>query len=90
MNGTNHVVRARVQVLYERGLHARPASLVAQRARQFQSDVAIVLVDSPVEISTQPGTRADAKNILDLMFLAAPCGARLEFLASRETTLSSR
>jgi phosphotransferase system HPr (HPr) family protein len=75
---SNQVVKARVEVLYERGLHARPASLVAQRAREFQADVALVLVESPVEISTPPGTRADAKNIMDLMFLAAPCGTQLD------------
>lgn len=78
MTGSNHVVRSQVEVLHEKGLHARPASLVAQRAREFQADIAVVLVESPVEISTPPGTRADAKNIMDLMFLAAPCGTRLD------------
>ena len=74
----NGACRARVEVLYERGLHARPAMLLAQRAQQFQSDIAIVLVKTPVATSTPLGTRADAKNIMDLMFLAAPCGTELE------------
>jgi phosphocarrier protein NPr len=78
VTGQNHVIRARVEVLTEKGLHARPASLVAQRAREFQADVALVLIESPEEITTPPGTRADAKNIMDLMFLAAPCGTQLD------------
>ncbi len=82
MTGSNHVVRARIEVIHEKGLHARPASLVAQKAREYQSEIALVLVESPVTISTPPGTRADAKNIMDLMFLAAPCGTKLDVEAS--------
>jgi phosphocarrier protein NPr len=73
--------RARVEVTYERGLHARPASVLAQRARAFHSDITLVLVSAPIEISTPPGTRADAKNIMDVMFLAAPCGTQLDIEA---------
>jgi phosphocarrier protein NPr len=76
--GAGQVVRARVAMGYERGMHARPALLLAQRAREFQADVTLVLVSCPVEISTPPGTRADAKSMLDLMFLQAPCGSDLE------------
>lgn len=82
MAGEDNVVRIRVEVKNEKGLHARPATLVAQRAREFQADVALVLVESPVHISTPPGQRADAKNIMDVMFLAAPQGARLDVEAS--------
>ena len=74
----NQIVRARVSMGYERGMHARPALLLAQRAREFQADIALVLVSCPVEISTPPGTRADAKSMLDLMFLQAPCGSELD------------
>lgn len=76
--GSDQVVRARVTMGYERGMHARPALLLAQRAREFQADIALVLVSCPVEISTPAGTRADAKSMLDLMFLQAPCGSELE------------
>jgi len=82
MTGENHVVRVRVEVHNEKGLHARPATLVAQRAREFQSEVALVLVESPVHISTPPGQRADAKNIMDVMFLAAPQGSQIDVEAS--------
>lgn len=75
---SDQVVRARVTMGYERGMHARPALLLAQRAREFQADVALVLVSCPVDISTPPGTRADAKSMLDLMFLQAPCGSELD------------
>jgi phosphocarrier protein len=78
MTGNDHVVRTRVVVKNEKGLHARPATLVAQRAREFRSDISLVLVESPVHISTPPGQRADAKNIMDVMFLAAPQGASLD------------
>ena len=76
--GSDQVVRARVEVVYEHGLHVRPASALVQRAQEFQSDVSLVLVSSPVEISTPPGTRADAKNIIDLIFLGAPAGSLLD------------
>ena len=78
MTGSNHVVRVRVEVKNEKGLHARPATLVAQRAREFQAEVVLVLVESPVHISTPPGQRADAKNIMDVMFLAAPHGSKID------------
>jgi phosphotransferase system HPr (HPr) family protein len=74
--------RARVEVTYERGLHARPASVLAQRAREFHSEIALVLVSCPTDISTPVGTRADAKNIMDVMFLAAPCGTQLDIEAT--------
>lgn len=75
------VARARVEIRYERGLHARPATLIAERARRFHADVTLVLLRSPIEISTPPGTRADAKNVMDIMFLAAPQGTELEIEA---------
>jgi phosphocarrier protein len=76
--GPDPVVRARLTMGYDRGMHARPALLLAQRAREFQADIALVLVSCPVDISTPAGTRADAKSMLDLMFLQAPCGSELD------------
>ena len=63
-------------------MHARPALLLAQRAREFQADVSLVLVSCPVDISTPAGTRADAKSMLDLMFLQAPSGSELDVEAT--------
>jgi phosphocarrier protein len=74
-------VRCRVVVRHDGGLHARPASRVAQRASEFQSEIVLVLVRTPVEMSTPPGTRADAKNIMDVMLLAAPSGTELDIEA---------
>jgi phosphocarrier protein NPr len=67
----------KVRIGYDRGLHARPASVVAERARQYACDIEVVMLEAPEGTSTPPGTRADAKNILDLMFLGAPCGTEL-------------
>jgi phosphocarrier protein len=74
--------RQRVEVVNAQGLHARPAALLVQRARGFTADVALVLVSAPPGSGAEPGTRVDAKNVLDVMFLAAPCGARLDLEAS--------
>jgi phosphocarrier protein len=76
------VVRRRVEVVNAQGLHARPAALLVQRARGFASDVALVLVSAPEGSGAEPGTRVDGKNVLDVMFLAAPCGAQLDLEAN--------
>jgi phosphotransferase system HPr (HPr) family protein len=76
------IARRRVEVQNVQGLHARPAALLVQRARRFASDVALVLIAAPEGTGAEPGTRVDAKNVLDVMFLAAPCGAVLEVEAT--------
>jgi phosphotransferase system HPr (HPr) family protein len=70
-------VRRRVTVLNAQGLHARPAVVLAERARQFSSDVALVSVEGTGEA----GTSVDAKNAVDVLLLGAPPGAILEVQA---------
>ncbi|MDR2161578.1 MAG: HPr family phosphocarrier protein [Desulfovibrio sp.] len=61
-----------VRVMDNLGLHARPAAKVARTARQFQSDIFL----------SWRGVSADAKNILDILFLSAPHNACLTLLCS--------
>jgi phosphotransferase system HPr (HPr) family protein len=70
-------VRRRVTVLNDPGLHARPAVVLAERARQFVADVALVGVTGTVEV----GQRVDAKNVVEVLLLGAPQGAVLEIEA---------
>jgi phosphocarrier protein HPr len=67
-------VRRRVTVLNDPGLHARPAVVLAERARQFVARVALVGVTGTVEV----GQRVDAKNVVEVLLLGAPQGAVLE------------
>lgn len=70
--------RRRVTVVNRQGIHARPAALLVQRARSFACDLALVLLEAPEGAGAEAGTRVDAKDVLDVMFLGAPCGATLE------------
>lgn len=54
------------------GLHARPAALVAQLAGSFDAKICIFDAEN---------TSADAKSILSLLMLGAPCGAELRVCA---------
>jgi phosphotransferase system HPr (HPr) family protein len=62
-----------VKILNRLGLHARPAALIARCAAKFQS---------AVSLTPDGGTRADAKSILSLLMLGAPCGTVLALEAS--------
>ncbi|MBE6368100.1 MAG: HPr family phosphocarrier protein [Lentisphaerae bacterium] len=57
-----------VKILNRLGLHARPAALVAQCAGKFEAAVNLI---------TAGGSTADAKSILSLLMLGAPCGSVL-------------
>lgn len=61
------MVSRSVRVLDDFGLHARPAARVARVARQFHSRVTLSLGEAS----------ADAKSILEILFLSAPRGASL-------------
>jgi len=61
-----------VQLTNKYGLHARPATLIAQTAKMFKSDVVLVKGDEKV----------DAKSIFGLMTLAAEKGALLRIRAT--------
>jgi phosphocarrier protein len=66
-----------VRVLDDLGLHARPAARVAQTARQFRSEVTLSL----------EGASANAKSILDILFLSAPRGASLTLICTGSDAL---
>lgn len=61
-----------VTILNRLGLHARPAALVAQAAGRFSADI---------RLSPSGGGEADAKSILSLLMLGAPCGTVLKLSA---------
>ena len=64
-----------VKILNRLGLHARPAALIAQCASRFASDISLTPVG---------GVPADAKSILSLLMLGAPCGTTLKLAANGE------
>jgi phosphocarrier protein len=64
---TDASVRAEVVLKNKYGLHARPATLIAQTAKPFQCDIALV----------KDGTKVDAKSIFGMLTLAAESGATL-------------
>lgn len=61
-----------VTVKHKFGIHARPATKIVSLCTKFQSDIQIVKAGEPP---------ANAKNILDIMMLAAACGSELELRA---------
>ena len=63
--------RRLVEVTNELGLHLRAASRFVQVCRRFQSAIRV----------SCGGQVADGSSVLDLMSLAAECGARLELEA---------
>lgn len=76
--GAEGATRRRVRVVNPKGIHARPAAMLASKARGFSCELALVLVEAPAGSGAEPGTRVDAKDVLDIMFLGAPAGATLE------------
>ena len=64
------VVRS-VVLLNEHGLHARPISRLLEVARRFGASL-VIRCD---------GAKADGRRMLQMLTLAAPCGASLEFEA---------
>lgn len=56
--------RCRVRIGHGKGLHARPAALVAQTAGRFQADTRLLKGEQA----------ANAKNILEVMILAVGPG----------------
>ena len=61
-----------VTITTEKGLHLRPADLIARRAAEFESAIQI----------TKDGNSVDAKSILSLMTLAAEQGSELAINAT--------
>ncbi len=56
------------------GLHARPATLIAQTAKPFSSEISL----------EKDGQVVDAKSIFGMLTLAAECGATLTLRARGE------
>ena len=61
-------MEVKVKILNRLGLHARPASLIAQAAGRFAANISL---------TPDGGLPADAKSILSLLMLGAPCGTEL-------------
>ncbi len=64
--------RRQVEITNALGFHLRAVSQFVQLSRQFQANVRVCY----------DGRAADGRSILDLMTLAAGCGARLEIEAT--------
>jgi phosphocarrier protein HPr len=66
---TNTARQARVEVVLKNkyGLHARPATLIAQTAKAFASGITL----------EKDGQVVDAKSIFGMLTLAAECGSGL-------------
>lgn len=64
---------AEVKVCNEKGIHAFPSSLIVRLAAQFESEVCLhnLVTDTTV----------DAKSILEVMMINAPCGTPLKITA---------
>lgn len=76
--------RRRVRIVNAKGVHARPAAMLATRAKGFRADLQLTLVEVPEGGGAEAGTRVDAKDVLEIMFLGAPAGACLEIEARGE------
>ena len=64
--------RRQVEITNALGFHLRAASQFVQLSRQYQADVRVCC----------DGRAADGRSILDLLTLAAECGAGLEIEAT--------
>lgn len=67
------MIKKVVTVRHKYGIHARPAARIVSLCNGFVSDI---------EIVKEGESPANAKNILDIMMLAAACGSDLELRAS--------
>lgn len=62
------MIRKKIRIVNEAGLHARPAAALVKTAGQFESDFFIHMY----------GYRVNGKSILGVMTLAAEKGAEME------------
>ncbi len=68
------MVSKELKVLNESGIHARPAALIVETCCRFRSDISFL----------KDGMRANAKSIMNIMLLAAECGATVRVEAEGE------
>lgn len=71
MSETVDKASAAVVLKNKYGLHARPATLIAQTAKPFASSISLA----------KDGQVVDAKSIFGMLTLAAECGSTLELTA---------
>ena len=71
-DGSTAEVVVQVKILNPAGLHARPAALIVERAKAFESDVRIV----------KNGKAANAKSVMSLLALGALTGDVVSVVAS--------
>jgi len=64
------MIKKKVKVLNEAGLHARPSSVLVKIASEFESELFVEMY----------GYRVNGKSILGLMTLAAEEGAEMELI----------
>jgi len=74
-------VSRRVEVLNKAGLHARPAMMLSMEAKRFECAIELVLPCALPGHHLVAGSRADAKNSIELISLGAPHGTLLEIEA---------
>lgn len=68
------MLEIKVTLINKRGLHARAATRLVQTCKQFQSQIVVCLNERT----------ANARNIMQLLMLAAPCGTELTLRAEGE------
>ncbi len=66
------VIEETLEVLNERGLHARPVTRIAQTASKFRCELTL----------TREGQTANAKSVMGMLLLACPRGAKVTVRAS--------
>ncbi len=71
MSEAANKVGAEVVLKNKYGLHARPATLIAQTAKPFESSISLA----------KDGQVVDAKSIFGMLTLAAECGSTLQISA---------
>lgn len=61
------MIQDKVKIINESGLHARPATLLTQKAEKYKSEITI----------EYNGEEANAKSILSVMALGVSCGKEI-------------
>ena len=68
------MTRGQLTIVNPLGLHARPAAKLVDCAARFTSEIRLTHREQTI----------DAKSIMSVLMLAAPCGATLEVTANGE------
>jgi phosphocarrier protein len=68
------MIKREVIIKNKSGIHARPASILVNKASRFSSDISL----------EKNGEKVDCKSILGVMMLAATCGSSIIVYADGE------